>query len=245
MNQWEVIASNYEVERDKLSLPAILVDDLVLKLADAGPQGNLLDFGSGSGTLTRLLAARGRRVTAYEPNKPMQDVMLKQTSSVLMERVTPVSDLADIAGTFETILCINVVDHLLDVYSTFQMFRKMIAPNGNVIICIPHPLKNLGKWIKERNGDAWDYVYYRLEDYMKEGPVKRDREDVQGNLIIKDVYSQHRTISTYYNWAVNAGFRIERMYEPGPRPEHETEFSAYYKQCSRIPYFWILECKPM
>lgn len=246
MNQWLAIADNYSIERDTLSLPAVLVDKLVMELADTGPQGPVLDFGSGSGTLARRLSDQGRHVTAYEPNAPMREVMIRQTPKGLMQRITPVSDLALIEGgpRYSTILAINVVDHLPDVPSIFRLFRHKIEDRGNLILCIPHPMKNLGKWVKEWKGDAWDYLYYRLEGYMQEGTVKRDREDVKGNLIIKDVVSQHRTISTYYNWLLQAGFSVRRMYEPGPEPGDEQLFPAHYKQCSRIPYFWILDCRP-
>jgi SAM-dependent methyltransferase len=249
MSQWLAIAENYKIERDTLSLPAILIDELVIALADAGPRGRVLDFGAGSGTLARALAASGREVTAFEPNEPMRDLMMRQTPDDLKRSITIVSDIAHVGpdAHFSTILCINVVDHLLDVADAFSLFRKKIAPDGNLILCIPHPLKNLGKWVKEWNEStsAWDYLYYRLDDYMKEGTVKRDREDVNGNLIIKDVLSQHRTIATYYNWVADAGFSVKRMYEPAPKPEHAQTFSAHYKQCSRIPYFWILDCRPL
>lgn len=246
MNQWVAIAQNYEVERDTMSLPAILVDDLVIRLMNHRNAGKLLDFGAGSGTLSRVMAQSGHNVTAYEPNSPMSDVLKKTTPPELMQRIMVFNTIEQIEkdSDYDDILCINVVDHLLDVPEAFSLFRRKIKENGNFILCIPHPIKNLGAWVKEKDGDEWNYVYYRLDDYMKEGTVKRNREDVSGNLIIKDVVSQHRTISTYYNWVIDAGFEVNRMYEPAPLEEHERKFPAYFKQCSRIPYFWILECKP-
>ena len=246
MNQWVAIAQNYEVERDTMSLPAILVDDLVIKLMNQREVGKLLDFGAGSGTLSRVMAAAGHEVTAYEPNDPMSDVLKKTTPPELMKNINVMNTIAQVESdsNYDDILCINVVDHLLDVPEAFSLFRRKIKADGNFILCIPHPMKNIGAWVKEQSADGWNYVYYRLDDYMKEGTVKRNREDVNGNLIIKDVVSQHRTVSTYYNWVIDAGFEVIRMHEPGPSEEHEKKFPAYYKQCSRIPYFWILECKP-
>jgi len=246
MNQWVPIAQNYEVERDILSLPAILVDDLVMALMNTARQGKVLDFGAGSGTLTRLLARQGHNVTAYEPNAPMRNVMVRANPADLQEKITILEDIEQVEKIeqHDSIICINVVDHLLDVLGTFKLFREKIKPGGRFILCIPHPMKNIGSWVKERNGSEWDYVYYRLDGYMSEGAVKRDREDVKGNLIIKDVISQHRTMSTYYNWVIDAGFDVVKMHEPGPKEEHKTSFPAHYKQCSRIPYFWILDCIP-
>ncbi|MEQ1935962.1 MAG: class I SAM-dependent methyltransferase, partial [Fimbriimonadaceae bacterium] len=168
---WKEIADNYEVERDKLSLPAILIDKIIVDLAMEDQLGPVLDFGAGSGTLARLLASRGRQVTAYEPNAPMREVLIRQTPAELSKHIRVVDNLDELPmeSHFETILCVNVVDHLLDVHSTFRMFRSRVAPAGKLVLCIPHPMKNIGAWVKEGKKDAWDYVYYRLNDYMNEG----------------------------------------------------------------------------
>src|SRR6202035_3271551 len=98
-----------------------------------------------------------------------------------------------------------------------------------------------GSWVKEGTKDHWNYLYYRVDDYFREGPAKRIREDVSGNVIIRDVVQRQRTISTYYNWIREAGFSIDRMYEPAADEEAQLRVPTLHAQSSRIPYFWILD----
>ncbi len=243
MKQWEAIAKNYEVERDTLSFPALLIDGLVCKLLGNGAGRALLDYGAGSGTLSRLSCRQGYRVLAYDPMPEMRAIFERLTPHDAYGAIALLADASAIPGsTFDVILCINIFDHVLDIPAVLSRFRDALKPNGRLILSIPHPLKNLGGWVKEQHQGEWRYLYYRLNDYLKEGEVKRSREDVNGNLIISEVVSQHRTISTYYNWIIEAGFTVERMYEPAPEPEDESRFPILYTQCVRIPYFWILDC---
>ena len=244
MSQWKAIAENYAVERDGLSLPALLTDKLIVSLVGQTKGGRVLDFGAGSGTLTRLLHTEGHSLIAYEPTDEMRQVFAQQTASSKYNRVTLLSTLSEVEklNKLDTVICLNVVDHLKDVSETFRLFKKVLTDKGRLVLSIPHPIKNLGAWVKEGEDNNWKYLYYRLDDYLKEGEVKRNREDVKGNLIIKDVVSQHRTISTYYNWVRDAGFDVVRMHEPGPQSEDFTKFPAHCAQSSRIPYFWVLDC---
>jgi SAM-dependent methyltransferase len=247
MSQWEAIARNYEEERNEASLPAVLVDDLLVRLAKALTPGSMLDFGAGIGTLAEKFHDMGWQVSAYEPNAPMRDVMIRHFSAKgrAIDVLSTEPEVAKLAAQ-KLVLCVNVFDHLADVPAVLRLFRDLLEPAGRLLLCIPHPLKNHGHWVKERDTDsvAWRYSYYRIDDYLLEGEVRRNRENVNGDVIITSVVSQHRTMSTYYNWVRDAGFSVDRMYEPGPQPEVEQQFPAYYLQSSRIPYFWILDCSP-
>jgi 2-polyprenyl-3-methyl-5-hydroxy-6-metoxy-1,4-benzoquinol methylase len=244
MNQWAAIAKNYEVERDELSFPALLIDGLVSQLLGNGQGRRLLDYGAGSGTLSRLASRQGYEVVAYEPMPEMREIFEKLTPSAAYGSVSLSSDDTTLpANGFDVIICSNVFDHVIDVPGVLRRFATVLKPGGRLVLSIPHPLKNLGGWVKTRQDGAWTYEFYRLNDYLKEGEVRRNREDVEGNLIISDVVSQHRTIATYYNWIAEAGFSVTRMHEPAPTPDDEAKFPILYTQSSRISYFWILDCQ--
>jgi SAM-dependent methyltransferase len=246
MSKWAEIAQYYDIERDELSLSSILIDKPLLELADLkrGSPLDILDFGTGSGTIARLLAERGHRLLAYDPNVEMREVFSKKTPAEKYPNITLIESIgqAPLGKTFDVILCSNVFDHLVDVPETLQLFRQRIKGDGHLILSIPHPVKSVGRWVKEGTEDNWDYLYYRFDDYFREGPAKRIREDARGNIIIRDVLQRHRTISTYYNWIREAGFSIARMYEPAPDEEARIRAPTLYRQSSRVPYFWILDC---
>nr|UIK88965.1 class I SAM-dependent methyltransferase [Arthrobacter polaris] len=146
-------------------------------------------------------------------------------------------------GRQDLIICVNVFDHIEDIRSTLKTFRDLLDINGRLVLSIPHPLKNHGRWVKHQNETGrWIYDHYQLDDYLQEGVVFRDRENKRGDSIITKVRSHHRTMSTYYNDIVDAGFLVRHMYEPVPPANSSESFDAYYQQASRIPYFWVLDC---
>jgi SAM-dependent methyltransferase len=204
----------------------------------------VFDYGAGSGTMARLLADLGHEVQCYEPTIEMVEVFRERTTVDRYPGIRLLTDMADLQpnAAYDTVICSNVVDHLLNVPAVLAQLRGLLLDEGHLLLSIPHPMKNRGTWVKDRRGDNWRYLYYRLDGYLNEGQVKRDREDMKGNVIIKDVVSQHRTISTYYNWIRDAGFSVHRMYEPAPPPEMATRYPELWEQSSRIAYFWILDC---
>jgi SAM-dependent methyltransferase len=248
MSKWREIAQSYEAERDALSLSSILIDKPLVELADLkrGRPLDIFDFGAGSGTIARLIAERGHRLLAYDPNVEMREVFLKHTPADKYPDITLIDSVDRVPSgkTFDVVLCSNVFDHLVDVPETLRSFRQWIKPDGRLILSIPHPMKSVGLWVKEGQEDNWNYLYYRIDNYFREGPAKRIREDVNGNVIIRDVIQRHRTISTYYNWIRETGFSVHRMYEPTADEEARIRVPILHGVSSRIPYFWILDCVP-
>lgn len=230
-------------ERDDKCFMSMLLDPLFSALVGDKKQ-TILDYGAGIGTMPRLFHELGHDVIAYEPMPEMFAALQKATPASRYPNIRAYGDLSfdDAHFKIDTLVCVNVFDHLLDVPKVLRDFHRYLKDDGRLILSIPHPIKNLGAWVKETREGQWAYLYYRLDDYLKEGQVKRNREDVNGNLIIKDVISQHRTISTYFNWIVEAGFRVNRMTEPKPTEDDVKKFPVLCAQCARIPYFWILDC---
>ena len=77
---------------------------------------NILDFGAGSGHLTRELQRRGYAVT---PLEPMVNGYLKDQ---------------DYPHTFDLIIALEVVEHLHDLWSEFQEIDKVLSPGG-IFLC--------------------------------------------------------------------------------------------------------------
>ncbi|MCG8476965.1 MAG: class I SAM-dependent methyltransferase [Cytophagales bacterium] len=245
-DQWQAIAENYVAERDRLSFPALLIDELIVNaVSEISPlPRTVLDYGAGLGTLSHLVKRPDNRVFAYEPMAPMR----KELERINREKgggleVLDSSDQVENLRQLDAALCVNVFDHLKDIPKVMDIFYRILRPGGRLILSIPHPIKNLGQWVKEKKEDQWEYCYYRLDDYLSEGEVSRSREDVDGNVIIRRVVSQHRTMSTYYNCVVDSGFCVQKMHEPAPQEKHASEFPVLYTQSIRIPYFWILDCR--
>ena len=244
MNPWKNIAAIYDKERDASSFPAMLIDDLVVSLVTNEPKRTILDFGAGSGTTARLFHGLGHNVIAYEPTEEMRDVLKKRTPLNEFKRMRFISSLNEVEKLrgVDTLVCLNVVDHISDVPAAFALFKNTLKPKGQLILSIPHPVKNLGEWVKEQAEGSWKYLYYRLDGYLGEREVERNWEDENGNLVVANVRCFHRTMSTYYNWLHDAGFNIVKMFEPAPSQEDFSKHPVLSEKSSRIPLFLVMNC---
>lgn len=242
-NQWEHIADNYEKEREVLSFPALLLDDLVVSMISRKAK-QVLDYGAGSGAISRRLKKAGFSVIAYEPIKIMRDLCRKMTPEDLLSGIKIFSSLHSIApASLDAIICVNVLNHIDRLEPAVKKIHALLKSGGQLIVVIPHPFKDSGHWHKSGLAGNWRYDYYVAGDYMKEGVVVRTREDVNGNVVVKKATMNHRKVATYFNILIKSGFRVEQLIEPGPKNMSKKKFPVLHEKSSRIPYFLVMECR--
>ena len=98
----------------------------------------VLDVGAGIGTFVEL-AAPGREVVAVEPDPAFWPVLAERFGeSPNVEVVQGTAD--DVAGSFDSILCLNVLEHIADDLSTLCRFHELLVPGGKLLLLVPaHP----------------------------------------------------------------------------------------------------------
>lgn len=242
---WRTIAEQYKVERDELSFNAILLDPFVRDVIRRFPEGGrALDFGAGTGVNTAHLCAAGFDVVAVENEPSMRDVFLEHHRSWPESRARLVTRLDEIdeQDSFDLILCMNVLDHVEDYNATLSAFSRLSRCGAQIIVSVPHPLKDLGEWEKHRAHGRWAYDHYRLDGYLEEGVCFKARENVDGDTVVASMPSHHRTVETYFSSLRSAGFRIDRIREPRPAASDAERVPILFEKCSRIPYFLVFEC---
>jgi glycosyltransferase involved in cell wall biosynthesis len=101
----------------------------------------VLEIGSGTGNLTRRLVPRGLYVASdvnplylqtlrgLTADRPYLDVTL--TDAARGESYPRVP------GGFDTVVCLNVVEHLADDRGALENIRKVLSPGGRAIILVP------------------------------------------------------------------------------------------------------------
>lgn len=241
--QWRKIAINYEQERDTLSFPSLLLDDLVVSMVSQSANVKVLDFGAGSGTIARRLDKKKSHIVAYEPIKPMRNLCKKMTPSAIYKKISIIGDLRSMTPeSIDSVICINVLNHINNLNLVLKKINSYLKTGGQLIMVIPHPFKDMGFWQKKQVNGQWQYLDYVAGDYMKEGQVTRTREDINGNVVVKKVAMSHRKVSTYFNALINAGFEVKQLIEPEPAKSSKKIFSVLYAKSSRIPYFLVMEC---
>ncbi len=110
----------------------------VARLVGSGKR--VLELGSGPGMITRLLASQQCRVTALEMDATAIAAVAPYCEAVhpcdLNEPTWPAC-LADVEK-FEVIVAGDVLEHLLDPWSTVQRLTPLLAEGGHVVISLPH-----------------------------------------------------------------------------------------------------------
>jgi hypothetical protein len=134
------------------------------------------------------------------------------------------------------------LDHIKKIDTIIAYFYKILNRQWHLILSIPHPFKNAGNREKTKKWNIFSYDFYKIENYMQEWEVSRNREDIHGKIIAKNVNSFNRRLETYFNILVAKWFSICWLYEPWPNQEVGKKFPLIYAKTSRIPYFLILDC---
>jgi SAM-dependent methyltransferase len=102
----------------------------------------VLDAGAGLGTFTEL-AARGREVVAVEPDGACLSSLRRRFAghpgvTIVAGDATQLE--AEMLGTFDSILCFNVLEHIRDDGEALASFRALLRPGGRLLLLVPaHP----------------------------------------------------------------------------------------------------------
>lgn len=100
----------------------------------------VLDAGAGVGTFTDMVA-EGREVVALEPD-PAHAARLRErfadrpNVSVIESNASS----RDLGAAFDSVLCFNVLEHIVDDESALESFAAALKPGGRLLLLVPaHP----------------------------------------------------------------------------------------------------------
>ena len=102
----------------------------------------VLEIGSGTGTMSRKVIEDVELLVGLEPNQYCADVLLKTLKNdrrfTLIKSSIEDCDYQDLKEyQFNTILCVNVLEHIEDDIATLLFFEKIIEPGGRVVLLVP------------------------------------------------------------------------------------------------------------
>ena len=108
----------------------IILDEL---LPHIGPR--VLEVGAGLGLVTEQLVAAGRTVTALEPDPSLHSRIGARGAGATVLNATLAS--SGLEGPFDTVLYVNVLEHIEDDAAELAVARRLLGPGGNVVIFVP------------------------------------------------------------------------------------------------------------
>ena len=115
-------------------------------------KGHVLEVGAGIGGVTKELAKIADQVTSLEPNPDLFHSLRTEVSKmpnvkILQADTAMLSDTVqrDHSGKFDVVLYLNVLEHIQDDVDELRRARRLLVPNGVLIIVVP-----AHKWLYSR-----------------------------------------------------------------------------------------------
>lgn len=151
---------------------------------------NVLDIGGGIGTAISFYVERAERVVATELFENQIDIMnerFKLYPYFKAVKFDVMKDELSELGTFDTIVCINVLEHMEDDMKALANMKKLLVQNGKIIICVP-AVSRLYCYMDRNVGHYRRYTKGELHKKAEEAGLK----------VIEDKYMNFMGIFPYW-----------------------------------------------
>lgn len=189
----------------------------------------VIDLGCGEGRFSRMLAERGADVTGLDFTERF--VEYARAHRIGGETYIP-GDMQSLDGisdnSFDLAVSYLSLLDVPDLASAVGEAHRILRPGGRFIVCNLQPMTLAGGcWIKA----GTEKLFFKLDNYFDEN--ERILTMCGGTVV-----NYHRTLSTYINSFLDAGFRLAGIREPMPSPEQLAEYPEMSDNL-RVPEFII------
>lgn len=194
---------------------------------------DVLDLGCGFGWFCRFAAGEGARsVLGIDLSEKMLERARRETreAGVVYER-------ADLEGfvpqpaAFDLIYSSLAFHYIADLAGLFGRVHAALKPGGSLVCSVEHPLLTAParqEWLADADGRAT----WPVNGYLDEG-------ERVSNWLAEGVVKRHRTIATYVDLLLAAGFSLTKLVEWAPSPEQVAAEPGWAKDRER-PFFLLM-----
>lgn len=205
--------------------------DAFVQFVGAG-SGEALDIGCGEGRISRELKALGYQVTASDAVAELV-AAAKDWDSAHDYAVSPAADLPFADESFDLAVAYNVLMDVEDMPAAVREARRVLKPDGTLVISIVHPLFDHGRF----DGEGPDAPFVLEGGYF--GRHRFESADERDGLTMHFAgWSQ--PLEAYAAALEAAGFAITSMREPQPKLDGTDERLAQFR---RVPLFLWLKAR--
>lgn len=174
----------------------------------------LLDLGCGYGWHCIYALQKGAtRTVGLDISEKMLETAREKTNSEKAEYIcTPIEEYAYPKESFDIVLSSLAFHYVKDFSDIANKVYQTLKPGGTFVFSVEHPVftaKGPQAWVKDEAGNK---LHWPVDDYFLEG--KRNTFFL-GEPVVK----YHKTLTTYLNSLLKAGFTIEEIVEPEPDKE--------------------------
>lgn len=109
--------------------------------------GKILDIGCGTGTMLKHCKNKGWDVTGIEPDSNARQEAIESGLPNIYSSLENLND----KDQFDVITLWHVLEHLPDLNDTMSRIKKLLKPEGHLIIALP----NANSWDSNKYGENW------------------------------------------------------------------------------------------
>jgi SAM-dependent methyltransferase len=125
--------------------------DVWFEAALPAGRGRALDHGAGRGQGLAWLAEQGFEAEGYEPDPALAAALRRSGPRVVVhDDPDPSAFLARSAGTYDAILCKDVLEHVAHerIVETAEQLARALKPGGRLIVSVPHAVSFIGTYVR-------------------------------------------------------------------------------------------------
>lgn len=135
-----------------------------------------IDLGCGNGTTSEHLRKQGLRVIGVDTSVSSIELAQHSFPELAFHVDSVYSDLAAKHGTFQLVVCLEVIEHLYDPRGLIRTVHRLLEPGGTLVLSTPFHgyWKNLGLAVTGK----WDHHHQPLNHgghikFFAEGTLRR------------------------------------------------------------------------
>ncbi|MEO9188981.1 MAG: methyltransferase domain-containing protein [Acetobacteraceae bacterium] len=190
----------------------------------------VLDLGCGFGWFCRWAREHGAaRVLGIDVSERMLARARTTTSDPSITYAKADMERLDLqAGSFDLAYSSLALHYVADLAGLLAEIHRALVPGAHLVLSVEHPIYTAPThpaWSRDADGrKTWP-----VDAYLVEGPRTTD-------WLAKGVIKQHRTVATYLNLLLRAGFTLSRVEEWGPTDAQIAERPLLADERQRPPF---------
>lgn len=184
-----------------------IIPEIMAFIGDVSGQ-RLLDIACGEGIFTRELASRSALVTGVDLSTRLLAIAANTPRDGHLRYVH--DDARTLSGfpdsAFHGATCIMALMDIDDIGATFQSVHRVTRRDAWFVVVVTYPCFESPHARTEMVGGESSHI---TTQYLTEEPWRGTETGVRSRF-----GAQHRTLATYLNTAIDAGWNFQRMIEP-------------------------------
>lgn len=224
-SDYDRMAEAYAAHSDGGSFNALYDRPAIMALAGDVRGKRVIDVGCAAGALTEALVEAGARVLGIDASRAMIGIAERRLAGRAEFRAADIGKPIDFVptGSVDLVTASLVMHYLEDWVPALREFRRILAPDGRVVLSTHHPGEDW-RWLDRPNYFATELVTdnWRIGD----GDV--------------DVRFYRRPLSAVFAAIRDGGFWVDELSEPMPLPECEKQDPKGWALLTTQPRFLYL-----